>query len=118
MLKLVYIHDYFYIDTVMKMEEWPTICLSVNEYLRVCVCLCMCLCMQASKNRIQEVQEAANILSAARSCFQHTALDYVNYITLVQSRKVPSILSTVSVKRLRDLWGAEGRWSRKVTLQK
>ncbi|XP_014097855.2 arf-GAP with coiled-coil, ANK repeat and PH domain-containing protein 2 isoform X1 [Bactrocera oleae] len=50
---------------------------------------------QASKNRPQEVQEAANILSASKSCFQHTALDYVNYITLVQSRKVPSILSTL-----------------------
>ncbi|XP_037947536.1 arf-GAP with coiled-coil, ANK repeat and PH domain-containing protein 2 isoform X2 [Teleopsis dalmanni] len=50
---------------------------------------------QASKNRPQEVQEAANILSATKSCFQHTALDYVNYITLVQSRKVPSILSTL-----------------------
>ncbi|KAM7363974.1 centaurin beta 1A isoform 1-T1 [Cochliomyia hominivorax] len=50
---------------------------------------------QASKNRTQEVQEAANILSASKSCFHHTALDYVNYITLVQSRKVPSILSTL-----------------------
>ncbi|XP_034665816.1 arf-GAP with coiled-coil, ANK repeat and PH domain-containing protein 2 isoform X1 [Drosophila subobscura] len=50
---------------------------------------------QASKNRPQEVQEAANILSASKSCFQHTALDYVNYITLAQSRKVPSILSTL-----------------------
>uniref|UniRef100_A0A1A9W837 Arf-GAP with coiled-coil, ANK repeat and PH domain-containing protein 2 n=1 Tax=Glossina brevipalpis TaxID=37001 RepID=A0A1A9W837_9MUSC len=50
---------------------------------------------QASKNRTQEVQEAANILSATKSCFQHTALDYVNYITLVQSRKIPSILSTL-----------------------
>lgn len=52
---------------------------------------------QANKGRQQEVQEAANILSATKSCFQHTALDYVNYITLVQARKVPSILSTVSV---------------------
>uniref|UniRef100_A0A1I8NN18 Arf-GAP with coiled-coil, ANK repeat and PH domain-containing protein 2 n=1 Tax=Stomoxys calcitrans TaxID=35570 RepID=A0A1I8NN18_STOCA len=50
---------------------------------------------QASKNRTQEVQEAGNILSASKSCFYHTALDYVNYITLVQSRKVPSILSTL-----------------------
>ncbi|XP_055849506.1 arf-GAP with coiled-coil, ANK repeat and PH domain-containing protein 2 isoform X1 [Episyrphus balteatus] len=50
---------------------------------------------QANKNRPQEVQEAVNILSASKSCFQHTALDYVNYITLVQSRKVPSILSTL-----------------------
>ncbi|XP_017103492.1 arf-GAP with coiled-coil, ANK repeat and PH domain-containing protein 2 isoform X2 [Drosophila bipectinata] len=50
---------------------------------------------QASKNRPQEMQEAANILSASKSCFQHTALDYVNYITLAQARKVPSILSTL-----------------------
>ncbi|XP_055377406.1 arf-GAP with coiled-coil, ANK repeat and PH domain-containing protein 2 [Condylostylus longicornis] len=50
---------------------------------------------QASKNRPQEVQEAVNILAATKSCFQHTALDYVNYITLLQSRKIPAILSTL-----------------------
>lgn len=58
---------------------------------------------QANKGRQQEVQEAANILSATKSCFQHTALDYVNYITLVQARKIPSILSTVSIFRFKGI---------------
>lgn len=70
----------------------PRICINVR------FANCCFYKLQASKNRPQEVQEAANILSASKSCFQHTALDYVNYITLVQSRKVPSILSTVSRK--------------------
>lgn len=52
---------------------------------------------QANKNRPQEVLEAANILSAASSGFRHTALDYVNLLTLLQSKKMPEILSTVSV---------------------
>lgn len=59
------------------------------------IALSLISALQASKNRPQEMQEAANILSASKSCFQHTALDYVNYITLAQARKVPSILSTV-----------------------
>ncbi|CAD7077861.1 unnamed protein product [Hermetia illucens] len=50
---------------------------------------------QASKNRPQEVTEAVNILSATKSCFRHTALDYVNFITMLQAKKVPSILSTL-----------------------
>lgn len=52
---------------------------------------------QANKNRPQEVMEAANILSAASSGFRHTALDYVNLLTLLQSKKMPEILSTVSL---------------------
>lgn len=52
---------------------------------------------QANKNRPQEVMEAANILSAASSGFRHTALDYVNLLTLLQSKKMPEILSTVSM---------------------
>lgn len=52
---------------------------------------------QANKNRSQEVTEAVNILSATTSCFRHTALDYVNMLTMLQSKKIPEILSTVSV---------------------
>lgn len=56
---------------------------------------------QANKNRPQEVMEAANILSAASSGFRHTALDYVNLLTLLQSKKMPEILSTVSMSTQR-----------------
>lgn len=52
---------------------------------------------QANKNRSQEVTEAVNILSATTSCFRHTALDYVNMLTMLESKKIPEILSTVSV---------------------
>lgn len=52
---------------------------------------------QANKNRPQEIMEAANMLSAASSNFRYTALDYVNVLTLLQSKKMPEILSTVSV---------------------
>lgn len=51
---------------------------------------------QVNKNRPQEIIEAENILTATRSCFHHTALDYVNYITMLQTKKRPEILSTVS----------------------
>lgn len=55
---------------------------------------------QANKNRSQEVTEAVNILSATTSCFRHTSLDYVNKLTMLQSKKVPEILSTVSASEL------------------
>lgn len=52
---------------------------------------------QANKNRVTEVTEAANILSATTSCFRHTALDYVNLLVMLQSKKRPEILWTVSL---------------------
>lgn len=51
---------------------------------------------QANKNRLTEVTESANILSATTSCFRHTALDYVNLLIMLQSKKMPEILWTVS----------------------
>lgn len=54
---------------------------------------------QVNKNRPQEVTEVANILSATSSGFRHTALDYVNLLTLLQSKKMPEILSTVGRNR-------------------
>lgn len=51
---------------------------------------------QANKNRVAEVTEAANILAATTSCFRHTALDYVNLLVMLQSKKRPEILWTVS----------------------
>ncbi|XP_053678347.1 arf-GAP with coiled-coil, ANK repeat and PH domain-containing protein 2, partial [Anopheles nili] len=50
---------------------------------------------QVSRNRPADVVEAENLLSASRSCFSHTALDYVNYITLLQNRKRHEILATL-----------------------
>lgn len=50
---------------------------------------------QVNKNRLAEVTEAQNILSATTSCFRHTALDYVNLLVMLQSKKMPEILWTL-----------------------
>ncbi|GAB0089874.1 PH domain-containing protein [Sergentomyia squamirostris] len=50
---------------------------------------------QVNKNRPSDVQETENYLSATKSCFQHTALDYVNILTMLQAKKKPEILSTL-----------------------
>ncbi|ETN65243.1 centaurin-beta 2 [Anopheles darlingi] len=50
---------------------------------------------QVNRNRAADVLEAENLLSATKSCFSHTALDYVNYITLLQSRKRHEVLATL-----------------------
>ncbi|CRK87513.1 CLUMA_CG001314, isoform A [Clunio marinus] len=50
---------------------------------------------QVNKNRLQEIIEAENYVFSTKSQFQHSALDYVNYITMIQSKKRPEILSTL-----------------------
>uniref|UniRef100_A0A1B0EU86 BAR domain-containing protein n=1 Tax=Lutzomyia longipalpis TaxID=7200 RepID=A0A1B0EU86_LUTLO len=50
---------------------------------------------QVNKNKPTDVQETENYLSATKSCFQHTALDYVNILTMLQAKKKPEILSTL-----------------------
>lgn len=50
---------------------------------------------QANKNRLVDVNDAVNTLSASSSCFRHMALDYVSALTTLQSRKMHEILSTV-----------------------
>lgn len=52
---------------------------------------------QVNKNRLVEVNECVNQLSAASSCFRHIALDYVYALTTLQSKKMHEILSTVTV---------------------
>lgn len=52
---------------------------------------------QANKNKLVEVTEAVNILSATTSCFRHTSLDYVNLLIMLQAKKIPEILSTVCI---------------------
>ncbi|OAD59767.1 Arf-GAP with coiled-coil, ANK repeat and PH domain-containing protein 2 [Eufriesea mexicana] len=50
---------------------------------------------QVPKSRPTEYEETSNILSATRSCFRHTALDYIHSLTMIQSRKRHEILGTL-----------------------
>ncbi|CAL7950389.1 unnamed protein product [Xylocopa violacea] len=50
---------------------------------------------QVPKNRPAEYEETSNILSATRSCFRHTALDYIHSLTMIQARKRHEILGTL-----------------------
>ncbi|XP_071557188.1 arf-GAP with coiled-coil, ANK repeat and PH domain-containing protein 2 [Temnothorax nylanderi] len=50
---------------------------------------------QVPKSRPVEYEEASNILSATRSCFRHTALDYVHALTMLQAHKRHEILGTL-----------------------
>ena len=52
---------------------------------------------QIQKSRTAEAEDMQNVLAATRSCFRHTALDYVHSISLVQAKKRHEVLSTVSV---------------------
>ncbi|KAL6430072.1 hypothetical protein ACFW04_007695 [Cataglyphis niger] len=50
---------------------------------------------QVPKSRPAEYEETSNILSATRSCFRHTALDYIHVLTMLQARKRHEILGTL-----------------------
>ncbi|XP_017778254.1 PREDICTED: arf-GAP with coiled-coil, ANK repeat and PH domain-containing protein 2 isoform X2 [Nicrophorus vespilloides] len=50
---------------------------------------------QTAKSKLQEVEEVQNILMATRACFGHQALNYVNCISVLQTRKRHEILSTL-----------------------
>ncbi|XP_031844365.1 centaurin beta 1A isoform X1 [Nomia melanderi] len=50
---------------------------------------------QVPKTRPAEYEETSNILSATRSCFRHTALDYIHSLTMIQARKRHEILGTL-----------------------
>lgn len=50
---------------------------------------------QVPKNRPAEYEETSNILSATRSCFRHTALDYVHDLTILQAKKRHDIMSSL-----------------------
>ncbi|XP_011163898.2 arf-GAP with coiled-coil, ANK repeat and PH domain-containing protein 2 [Solenopsis invicta] len=50
---------------------------------------------QVPKSRPVEYEEASNILSATRSCFRHTALDYIHALTMLQAHKRHEILGTL-----------------------
>ncbi|XP_033330197.2 centaurin beta 1A [Megalopta genalis] len=50
---------------------------------------------QVPKTRPAEYEETSNILSATRSCFRHTALDYIHSLTMIQARKRHEILGSL-----------------------
>jgi Arf-GAP/coiled-coil/ANK repeat/PH domain-containing protein len=50
---------------------------------------------QVNKNRPQEIIEAENYVCSTKSQFQHSALDYVNYLSLLHGKKRPEVLSTL-----------------------
>ncbi|KAL6263637.1 hypothetical protein P5V15_006422 [Pogonomyrmex californicus] len=50
---------------------------------------------QVPKSRSAEYEEVSNILSATRSCFRHTALDYIHALTMLQAHKRHEILGTL-----------------------
>ena len=49
----------------------------------------------ASRSRPTEVEDATNLLTATRSCFRYTALDYVYQISMLQSRRRHVILESL-----------------------
>jgi hypothetical protein len=51
---------------------------------------------QAPRSRPAEAEEAQNLLCATRSCFRHTALDHVYSLSVLQAKKKPEVLGTVS----------------------
>jgi Arf-GAP/coiled-coil/ANK repeat/PH domain-containing protein len=52
---------------------------------------------QAPRSRPAEAEEAQNLLCATRSCFRHTALDHVYCLSVLQAKKKPEVLGTVSL---------------------
>ena len=50
----------------------------------------------ASKNKPSEVDDASNVLTATRSCFRYTTLDYVYQISMIQSKKGHEVLASLA----------------------
>ncbi|XP_055608565.1 arf-GAP with coiled-coil, ANK repeat and PH domain-containing protein 1 [Uranotaenia lowii] len=76
---------------VKEVKDYKQIFTKVSENLDVAVYKNS----QVSKNRPADIVEAENVLSATRSGYNHAALDYVNYITMLQNRKRHEILYTL-----------------------
>lgn len=53
---------------------------------------------QVPKGKQLEWEEAKNMLTATRSCFQHLSLDYVAQLSLFASRRSHIILDSVSME--------------------
>lgn len=49
---------------------------------------------QAPRSKTHECEDTSSILTAVRSCFQHTALDYVSQLSCLQSKKRFEVLDT------------------------
>jgi len=50
----------------------------------------------ASKSRPGDLEDASNLLTATRSCFRYTGMDYVYQISMLQDRKRHVILSSLA----------------------
>ncbi|XP_063228186.1 arf-GAP with coiled-coil, ANK repeat and PH domain-containing protein 2 isoform X2 [Bacillus rossius redtenbacheri] len=50
---------------------------------------------QVPRSRPQEAEETQNLLCATRSCFRHTALDYVHALSILRARKKHEVLGTL-----------------------
>jgi Arf-GAP/coiled-coil/ANK repeat/PH domain-containing protein len=55
---------------------------------------------QIPRNKPNECEEATNLLTATRSCFQHLTLDYVTQLSVVKSKKRHEVLDSVCIKVL------------------
>ncbi len=49
----------------------------------------------ASKSKPQDLEDAANLLTATKSCFRYTALDYVYQVSMLQAKKGHVVLKAV-----------------------
>jgi len=59
---------------------------------------------QVPKSKQPEWEEAKNMLTATRSCFQHLSLDYVAQLSLFTSRRSHIILDSVSMEAKYYVW--------------
>merc|ERR1719336_2706155 len=50
----------------------------------------------ASKTRPGDLEDASNLLTATRSCFRYTGMDYVYQISMLQKRKKHVVLDSLS----------------------
>ena len=49
----------------------------------------------ASKSKTTDLEDASNLLTATRSCFRYTGMDYVYQISMLQSQKRYIILDAL-----------------------
>jgi len=49
-----------------------------------------------SKSRPTELEDSSNLLTATKSCFRYTSMDYVHQITMLQSHKRSTVLASLA----------------------
>ena len=72
-----------------------------------------------SKSRPTELEDSSNLLTATKSCFRYTSMDYVHQITMLQSHKRSTVLASLAelvttysgfFRQGIDLFGDMGPW--------